>query len=103
MLQSVIQEALQPIQEKLNKMEAEQQSTRSQLDENTDIVKAIHDRQEETNATLEALSMDVHKLNGVVTEHNKKLDSIVNIQERQQRILETLALRSIEQETELRD
>lgn len=43
----------------MNSMKSEMGSMKSQLDENTQITKAIYHRQEETDAKLEALSFDV--------------------------------------------
>ncbi len=43
------------------------------LDEVKEIVLAIRDRQEETDAKLEALSMDVHKVYGKITDLEDKL------------------------------
>lgn len=80
----------------LQQILTELQSIKSQLDENTQITKTIRDRQEETDAKLENLSMDVHKIKG-------ELLSLKEGQERQDKILESLAMRSLEQETELRD
>ncbi len=98
------------IKSQLNELKSDQKETRqdiallkSQIKENTALIRAIRDRQEETDAKLEALTMDVHKLNGFVTEHAGKLDHIVKSQERQDKILESLALRSLEQESELRE
>lgn len=67
-----------------------------QLNETNAIVRAIRDRQEETDAKLDALSMDVHKLHGEVA-------SIKEGQERHEKILEKLSLRSIEQEADIRE
>ena len=69
---------------------------KSQLHENTELTKAIHYRQEEIDAKVENLAMDVHKLRGELT-------SLKEGQARQDKILESLALRSLEQETDLRD
>lgn len=69
---------------------------KSQLHENTELTKAIHHRQEETDAKVKNLAMDVHKLRGELT-------SLKEGQARQDKILESLALRSLEQETDLRD
>ncbi|WP_017754720.1 hypothetical protein [Calidifontibacillus oryziterrae] len=80
----------------LQQILTELQSIKSQLDENTQITKTIRDRQEETDAKLVNLSMDVHKIKG-------ELLSLKEGQERQDKILESLAMRSLEQETELRD
>lgn len=47
--------------------------------------------------------MDVNKLHGVVTSHTELINTLVKSQERQEKILETLALRSLEQETDIRE
>lgn len=67
-----------------------------QLNETNAIVRAIRDRQEETDAKLDALSIDVHKLHGEIA-------SIKEDQERHEKILEKLSLRSIEQEADIRE
>lgn len=67
-----------------------------QLNETNALVRAIRDRQEETDAKLDALSMDVHKLHGEVA-------SIKEGQERHEKILEKLSLRSIEQEADIHE
>lgn len=66
------------------------------LDELKEMVLALRERGEETDAKLESLAMDVHKLHG-------ELSSLKQGQERQDKILESLAMRSLEQETELRE
>lgn len=68
----------------------------TQLQETNEIVRAIRDRQEETDAKLDALSMDVHKLHGEVA-------SIKLNQDRLEKIVEKLSVRSLEQESEIRD
>ncbi|MEK3935032.1 hypothetical protein MKY41_06885 [Sporosarcina sp. FSL W7-1349] len=60
-----------------------------------DIVRVIRDRQDETDAKLESMHMDLHKVIGETA-------ALKQGQERQDKILESLALRSLEQETELR-
>lgn len=67
----------------------------TQLQETNEIVRAIRDRQEETDAKLDALSMDVHKLHGEVA-------SVKTKQERLEIIVEKLSARSLEQESEIR-
>lgn len=89
LLETVLNDALQPIKEDI-------QSLKSGQLELNQLVRVIHDRQEETDARIESLSMDVHKVIGELT-------SLKQGQERQDKILESLALRSLEQETELRD
>ncbi|GIP31982.1 hypothetical protein [Paenibacillus sp. J2TS4] len=42
------------------------------------ISRAIRDHQEETDAKLEAVAMDVHKLQGKVEEQNEKLNAVSN-------------------------
>lgn len=73
------------------------------------LTRAILDRQEETDAKVEALTMDVHQIKGDVAklkEDVATLKSDVGLlkegQQRHEKILETLALRSIEQETTIR-
>lgn len=74
------------------------------------ITRAILDRQDETDAKLEALAMDVHQLRGEVAGIKENVASLKEDvatlkedvtelkdgQERHERILETLALRALE-------
>lgn len=83
--------------------ESRQQTLESGQKEIHQIVTALRDRQDETDAKLESLTMNVHKIHGTVTGHTELINRIVKTQERQEKILETLALRSIEHETELRE
>lgn len=57
----------------LKQILSELKDVKSQLDENTKMTKAIYHRQEETDAKLEALSMDVHKAYGKITSLEDKL------------------------------
>lgn len=75
------EQLLHQILQKLDHIEAEQSSMKTdilglketqelmqvQLGETNAIVRAIRDRQDETDAKLDALSMDVHKLHGELT------------------------------------
>ena len=94
---------LQNLNKRIGHIETEFQTVKSQLDENTQLTKAIFHRQEETDAQLDAISMDVHKLHGEMSGIKEAQDIIIHGQERQDKILESLALRSLEQETELRE
>lgn len=60
------------------------------------IVRSIRDRQETTDAKLDALTMEVHKIHGELT-------SIKKEQDRHNKISTSPALHSLEQETELRE
>ncbi|MDF2923192.1 MAG: hypothetical protein K0R57_2106 [Paenibacillaceae bacterium] len=60
------------------------------------LVRAIHHRQDMTDAKLEALTLDVHYIRG-------DLAALKDSEDRQNRILESLGLRSLEQETEIRE
>ncbi|USB32863.1 hypothetical protein [Paenibacillus sp. YPG26] len=71
-----------------------QELFRTQLSETNEIVKAIRDRQEETDAKLDALSMDVNKLHGQFTRLKEG-------QERHDKLLEKLSVRSIEHEADI--
>lgn len=66
------------------------------LDELKQVVYALRHGQEETNAKLDGLTLDVARVQvDVVT--------LKESQDRQNKILESLALRSLEQETDLRE
>lgn len=89
-LKSVIAEALQPIQVELQQLnnrvgsietdlanvKSEVAHVKSQLDENTKLTRAIFDRQEESDARLENLSMDFHKMHGDVTSIKEQLTDV---------------------------
>ena len=101
---------IQDMKTDIQDIKNEQQVMKSQLNENTEMIRAIYDRQEETDARQEALTMDFHKLHGEVasikeeqTLHSEILKQLADGQTRQERILERLSLRSIEQEAKLID
>jgi uncharacterized protein (DUF3084 family) len=103
-LKSVIAEALQPIQEELRQLnnrvgnieteltgikselvpvkseltgvKTELANVKTQLDENTQMTRAIYDRQEETDARLENMSMDFNKMHGDVTAIKEQLTDV---------------------------
>lgn len=109
MLESVIHDGLKPIREDIQSLKEDVSSLKedvfslkedvitilSQLDEHTQLLKALYHRQEKTDAKLESLTMDVHHMRG-------ELELLKEGQTRQDKILESLAMRSLEQETELR-
>ncbi|MFM9328720.1 hypothetical protein [Paenibacillus mesotrionivorans] len=83
-------DARQPrFEQRLDNLEAGQK-------ELNQLTKAIIHRQEMTDAKLEALTLDVHKIYGMMV-------SFQASKERQDKILEMLSLRSLEQEGEIRD
>ncbi len=55
------------IKSDITSMKADITSMKAQLDENTQIIKVIRDRQEETDAKLENLTMAVHHMRGDLT------------------------------------
>lgn len=61
------EQILKRILDELKEIKSEQAQMKSQLDENTQMTKAIYNRQEETDAKLESLTFNVHKLQGEVT------------------------------------
>lgn len=89
-LKSVIAEALQPIQVELQQLnnrvgnieadlvniKSEVAIIKTQLDENIQLTRAIFDRQEETDARLESMSMDFHKMHGDVTSVKEQLADV---------------------------
>ena len=109
LLQQIIKK-LDNMDNELKEIKSEQQSMnetqslmQTQQTETNQLVRVIIDRQDETDAKLEALTMDVHKIRGDVTEMKEDISSLKQGQERQDKILASLAMRSLEQETELRD
>ncbi|WP_346200781.1 hypothetical protein NSQ96_06960 [Caldifermentibacillus hisashii] len=90
MLESIIQEALKPIKEEMQTIKGEvqilkgdmqtikgeAQTIKSQVNENTQLLKAVIHRQEETDAKLDAISMDVHKLHGEINYIKEEMSDI---------------------------
>ena len=64
------------IKSEITDMKADITSMKAQLDENTQIIKVIRDRQEETDAKLENLTMDVHHMRGDLTALTETVASI---------------------------
>ena|SRR5690625_1072210 len=64
----------------LESMKNEIETIKSQLEENTQITKAIHHRQEETDAKLEVLSLDFAKLHGEVVSTKTSIDQLIEDQ-----------------------
>lgn len=57
-------------------MKTELASVKAQLDENTKLTRAILDRQEETDARLESVAMDIHKMQGAITSLKEDVSDI---------------------------
>lgn len=89
-----IKSEMQTMKADIQSVKGTQELMQTQLDETNAIVRAIRDRQDETDAKLDALSMDVHKLRGDFVQLQES-------QERHEKVLEKLSLRSIEQETDI--
>ncbi len=70
---SDVKSDLGEVKTELSDVKSDLGSVKSQLNENTQLTKAIYDRQEETDAKLEALSIDVHKAYGKITNLEDKL------------------------------
>ncbi len=85
---------MQTMQADIFGLKETQELMQVQLGETNAIVRAIRDRQDETDAKLDALSMDVHKVHG-------ELSSVKSTQDRHEKILDKLATRSIEQEADI--
>src|SRR5690554_2490500 len=64
------------LEEGQEKLWAGQTSLENGLRETNQIVRAIRDRQDETDAKLDAVSMDVNKLIGKVEGNSSKLDEV---------------------------
>ncbi|MBD2868398.1 hypothetical protein [Paenibacillus arenilitoris] len=87
---------MESIETRMGSLETRMESLESGQKELNLIVTAIRDRQDEADARFEALSFDIHRILGELSELKKG-------QERQDKILEALALRSLEQETDIRE
>ncbi|MGZ7441958.1 hypothetical protein [Paenibacillus sp. TH7-28] len=74
LLQSVINESLQPVKDDIRSVKDEIQLLKTGQEELRLITSAIRDRQEETDAKLEALSMDVKHMHGDLVRIEQKLD-----------------------------
>lgn len=93
-MQQTMQGTQEAMQGRMDAMQETQELMQIQLKETNQIVSAILNRQDETDAKLDSMAMDIHKLRGDVTELKEG-------QERQDRILELLSVRSLDQETQL--
>ncbi|MGG4452668.1 hypothetical protein [Brevibacillus porteri] len=60
------------------------------------VAHALMDRQDELDAKIDALTMDVHLLKAEVAELKQDVAELKEGQDRHERILETLALRALE-------
>lgn len=71
----------------IHDVKSELHHVKSQLNENTEIIKAILHRQEETDAILDQLTVDVHQLHGEMTKLKKGQQ---DVQKGQKEILEEM-------------
>lgn len=75
LLQQILTE-LTGIKNEVTGIKNEQATIKSQLEENTQLTKAIFNRQEETDAKLENLTMEVHKIHGDLSSLKDELKDI---------------------------
>jgi chromosome segregation ATPase len=87
---------MQEVKTDIGNLKSDMQIVKLRQDESFQFIHAIRHNQELTNAKIEGLAMDVHSIHGVLT-------ALKDGQERQDRILESLAMRSLEQETDIRE
>lgn len=84
----VLKGDVQTLKTGVQKLESDVQTLKSGQSELLQLARAIYDRQEETDARLKALTMDVLRATGDIT-------SLKQVQSRQEKIMGTLALRSL--------
>ncbi|RKD24645.1 hypothetical protein BEP19_09735 [Ammoniphilus oxalaticus] len=89
LMRTVMKEELKPIEKRLGAIELRQDGMREEQS-------ALIQNQASSNAMLKALVDDVNYIKGDVT-------ALKEGQDRQNKVLESLALRSLEQETDIRD
>lgn len=85
MLQEVIREELKPVNEKLEVMENEMQGMRKQFSDK-----------------FETLEQKIDGLHEQVAENAENIEIIKDVQERQEKTLDILSRRSIDQEAEIK-
>jgi chromosome segregation ATPase len=68
-----------------------------------EIVTAIRHNQESQRAEHDAMVLTISGMQGDITSINQKIDHLAESQDRQDKILESLSLRSLEQETDIRE
>lgn len=61
------------LDKRVSALESDMAIVKSQLHENTEMLKAIHHRQEESDAKIESLTLDMAKLHGELTKTNEKV------------------------------
>lgn len=93
MLQSVIQEALMPVNQRLDRME-------SKIDHIEGKVSHMESKIDDIQTDIQVLKTGQQ---GIRKEITTRFAEVKEVQERQERILERLSLRSIEQEVEISD
>ncbi|PWA12061.1 hypothetical protein DCC39_07970 [Pueribacillus theae] len=82
--------------DKLDLILSELKNIKSEQERHSDLLHQLIKTVGATNTKLESTESNVHRL-------HDELSSLKQGQERQDKILESLAMRSLEQETELRD
>lgn len=95
LLQSVIRAELVPVNERLERIETEQQGMKQELQE-------IKEEQQEMKQDLLEMKQDQVLIKRAVLETNDRLKNVETILENQHRIIELLSARSIQQEAELK-
>ncbi len=72
-----MKEEMESVKQEIGAMKQEMLALKSGQKELHLITRAIRDRQEETDAKLESLSMDVHQLHGKVEQNSEKLNFLI--------------------------
>ncbi|MFJ7971401.1 hypothetical protein [Psychrobacillus sp. NPDC096389] len=73
-----INNELATINNEITIIKSNQATIKAQLEENTQLTKAIFNRQEESDAKLESLSMDIHKIHGDLSSLKGEMRDIKN-------------------------
>jgi septal ring factor EnvC (AmiA/AmiB activator) len=94
-LQSVIREELAPVHQRLDRIETRLEGVEKRLDR-------VEVRLDRVETRLEALETDSQQIKRAVMETNESVKRLEAIQDSQQRIIELLSARSIEQEAQLK-
>jgi peptidoglycan hydrolase CwlO-like protein len=87
----------------LNEILNEIKHIKEQTKENSKYIEALLHRVEEDSAQITSVSENINYIQGDIQHIKKDIKRLADIQARQEKILERLALRSIEQEADIEE
>ena len=101
MLQSVIQEALEPVIERLDRLEDGMGNMRTRIDSIEVSVSEMKDKVDNLGLELKVVNRKLDTISKQVAENTEKINEQFNTQKKHERTLAILSLRSIQHEGDL--